>query len=718
MEKLSVKKPFTVLVATIIIIAMGFVSLTHLSMDLLPEIDLPYLIVITAYPGASPEKIEDSVTVPIENTLGTINGIKNVSSTSSEDYSVVQLEFEDGTDMNAATVRVSGALNQLESSLPDGAMTPSILEISLDMFATMYVAVEKDGYDIYELTDFVNYEVIPYISRQEGVASVTTVGLVEKSIQVELSQDKIDALNEDILQKTNDSLADAQEMLDDANEQLEDAQAELDSAQAGFGNTLSSTLFSQLNLQSGDMADDLKDGISLLRQRLSALSSGLDSASTTADSSLATAQENVDDTLETLNAAIKLQTDAQEILTAAQENADTTQANLDASTFAQDSEEYLALLQTVTDAQTDLQLAQDTYDQASEEVASAQTAYDSAVAALTQASMEGLGLTPEQAATLMEDIADLNDDLSDASDNINGDTVTDLVSTTTNLASLLARASNIITQIRNADPLGTMADSLDNADSSLSGVSDMVDSIPEMITGLQTMTSGLTQAQLDAAVAFSTASVQLSDARTQLDAAQAQYDAAREEALKSANVDDFITPQTLSQLIYAQNFSMPIGYIDDEEDNSWLLRVGDEFGSAEDIASSLLMDNDIIGTIRLEDIADITVIDNADDSYTKLNGSDGIILCIYKSSSAGTNDVSKLCNKAFDTLAEDNPGMHTINLVDQGVYISMIVESVFQSIIIGALLAIIILAIFLRDVKPTIVVAISIPLSVLLAIVL
>ncbi|MBR6483974.1 MAG: efflux RND transporter permease subunit, partial [Clostridiales bacterium] len=179
-----------------------------------------------------------------------------------------------------------------------------------------------------------------------------------------------------------------------------------------------------------------------------------------------------------------------------------------------------------------------------------------------------------------------------------------------------------------------------------------------------------------------------------------------------------ITPQTLSQLIYAQNFSMPIGYIDDEEDNSWLLRVGDEFGSAEDIASSLLMDNDIIGTIRLEDIADITVIDNADDSYTKLNGSDGIILCIYKSSSAGTNDVSKLCNKAFDTLAEDNPGMHTINLVDQGVYISMIVESVFQSIIIGALLAIIILAIFLRDVKPTIVVAISIPLSVLLAIVL
>ena len=697
---------------------MGFVSLTHLSMDLLPEIDLPFLIVITAYPGASPEKIEDTVTVPIENTLGTINGVKNVSSSSSDDYSLVQLEFEDGTDMNAATVRVSGALNQLESSLPEGTMTPNILEISLDMFATMYVAVEREGYDIYELTDFVNYEVIPYISRQDGVASVTTVGLVEKSIQVELNQDKIDDLNEDILEETNDALADAQEMLDDANESLDDAQSQLDSAQAGFGDTFSSALFSQMDIQSEDMADDLKDGIALLRDRLSALSDGLDSASTSTDASLSSAQDRVDSTLETLNAALKLQTDAQEILTAAQENAATTQTNLDESTFAEDSAEYLALLQAVSDAQTDLTLAQQSYDEASDEVASAQADYDDAVEALTQASMEGLGLTPEQAALLIEDINDLNEDLDDASDDINGDSVTDLVTSTTNLASLLSRASLIIGQIRTADPLGSMADSLDNADESLAGMNDMVDSIPEMLTGLQTMTSGLTQAQLDAAVGFSTAAVQLADAKTQLDAAQAQYDAAREEALKNANVDDFITPQTLSQLIYAQNFSMPIGYIDDAEDNSWLLRVGDEFGSAEDIASSLLMDNDIIGTIRLEDIADISVIDNANDSYTKLNGSDGIILCVYKSSSSGTNDVSKLCNKAFETLSEEYPGMHTINLVDQGVYIDMIVESVFQSIIIGALLAIVILALFLKDVKPTIVVAISIPLSVLLAIVL
>ena len=89
MEKLSVKKPFTILVAVIAVIALGAVSLTRLPLDLLPEISLPYLIVITAYPGASPEKIEEQVTKPIENSLGTISGVENVSSTSSDSYSIV-----------------------------------------------------------------------------------------------------------------------------------------------------------------------------------------------------------------------------------------------------------------------------------------------------------------------------------------------------------------------------------------------------------------------------------------------------------------------------------------------------------------------------------------------------------------------------------------------------------------------------------------------------
>ena len=720
MERLSVKKPFTVLVAIIAVIALGFVSLSKLTMDLLPEIDLPYLIVITPYPGASPEKVEDTVTIPMENALGTVNGVANVSSSSNENYSLVQLEFEDGTDMNSAMVRLTSALNQLESSLPDDVGTPSVMEISFDMLATMYVAVEVDDYDIYQLTDFVNNDVIPYISREDGVASITTVGLVEQSIQVELNQDKIDEVNDRILTETNETLADAQEQLDDANEALDEAQEQLDEAQSNFGSTMSSAIFSQLDLQAPGIASDLRSGINDLRSRLSEISDSLDDFNDGQMTTLAEAQEAFDQAADALEQAADAQEQLLEELNEAQENYDNAGAALEEAEADPDldrnSQEYLDKVNAFAEAAAALEQANAAYGEGSEEVAAAQAQYDEALAALNEAN--AASVDPAVIEEYQNRIAQLQSSLDDASSGIDGSSFTDLVTTTRNIASVLQQTADLIQEIRDADSIGQLSSGLDTASDRLGTVSSTVASIPEMLNGLETMTSGVTQGQVDAAVAFSTASVQLSDARTMLDQAQAQYDAAKEQALESANIDMLVTPQTLSQIIYAQNFSMPIGYIDDQYDESWLLRVGEEFGSSEEIASTLLIDNEIIGTIRLEDIADITIIDNADESFTNLNGSDGIVLCIYKSSSSGTNAVSKSCNKAFEELCKQYPGMHTINLVDQGVYIDMIVGSVFQSMLVGALLAIIILALFLKDVKPTIVVAISIPLSVLLALVL
>lgn len=722
MERFSVKKPFTVLVAVIAIIALGFVSLSHLTMDLLPEMSLPYLIIVTTYPGASPDKVEDQVTVPIENALGTISGVENISSSSSENYSMVQMEFADGTDMNSAIVKVSGAINQLEGVLPEGAGTPSIMEISLDMLATMYVAVEVDGYDIYQLTDFVNNDVIPYVSRVDGVASITTVGLVEQSIQVELNQEKIDAVNDHILMETNDLLADAQQQLDDANEQLEEAQQQLDDAQSSFGDTMSSAIFSQLDAQAPGIANNLRTGIGDLRSRLAEISNGLGTLQQNADATISSLQATADQAAADLNAAA----DAQEQMSAALADAQATydeiqsavdQANNDPNTDF-NSPEYQQMLADLQAASAARDQAAADYGVASEEYAAAQTAYDEAAAAVSAATLQYAGVDASQVAQLQSDIENASALLDSLSSGIDGSSFTNLITSTRDIASALSQVSSILGRVRDADVLGDMATSLNNTDTQLANLSNTADSIPQMLDGLETMTGSLTQGQLDAAVGFSTAAVQLSDARTALDQAQAQYDAAKEEALKNANIDMLLSTSTLSQIIYAQNFAMPIGYIDDENDNSWLLKVGEEYQSSEEIASMLLIDNDIIGTVRLEDIADITVIDNANDSYTCLNGSDGIILCIYKSSSVGTNAVSRDCNAAFEELCKQYPGMHTVNLVDQGVYINMIVGSVFQSMGIGALLAIVILALFLKDVKPTIVVAISIPLSVLLALVL
>ncbi|MBR3532417.1 MAG: efflux RND transporter permease subunit [Clostridiales bacterium] len=720
MEKFSVKKPFTVLVAVIAIIALGAVSIVKLPLDLLPEFSLPYLIVITAYPGASPEKIEDQVSKPIENSLGTVSGVVNVSSTSSDSYSIVQLEFADDTDMNVAMVRVTSALNDLESSLPAGVMTPNIMEISLDMLATMYIAVERDDYDIYELTDFVNNDVVPYLSRQEGVASITTIGLVEKSIQVELNQDKIDALNERILRETNNSLADAQDQLDEAQEALDEAQSQLENAQSNFGNTMSSAIFSQIDGQAGGIADSLRENIDLIVSKLDQVEQGMIGIQNVQNAALSGSQSSVDAARANLDRATAFQIQLRNTLDEAQSISDRAREALERAASDPDfpPDEYNALVEADAIAAANLIAAQIAYDAGSAEVAAAQAAFDEANNALINASLELAGITPQEMTNLINDIDSLRNMFSQSSSTVNGSTAADLINTTRNLSSLMSQLSSVITRIRAADPAGSLNAQLVNLESQLQNLRGVADSIPEMLNGIQSGVGGITQGQLNAAVQFSTAAVGISDAQTALDQAQAQYDAAHESALESANADALIDPDTLSQLIYAQNFSMPVGYIDDANDQSWLLRVGEEFTSAEDIASALLLDNDTIGTVRLEDIADIVVIDTADDSYTKLNGSDGIILCIFKSSSAGTNEVSGECNDALAELSEMYPGFHSINLVDQGVYINMIIESVFQSMLIGALLAIIILALFLKDVKPTIVVAISIPLSVLFAIVL
>ena len=719
MERFSVKKPFTILVAVIVIIALGAVSLTHLSLDLLPEFSLPYLIVVTAYPGASPEKVEEQVTKPVENALGTISGVENVTSTSSENYSIVQLEFVDDVDMNVEMVRISSAINELESTLPSGVMTPNIMEISLDMLATMYIAVEREGYDIYELTDFVNNDVIPYLSRQDGVASITTIGLVEKSIQVELNQDKIDALNDRILRETNASLADAQNVLDDARDSLDEAQSELETAQSNFGATMSSALFSQFDGQTEQIASGLRDGIGNIVTRLDELSQGLAPLAQTQDAILNSAQQRVNATRAELDAAIAVEAQLARTLAEAQSIADSARAAQQSAEGSSISpEEYQALVEASARASADLIAAQAAYDQGSAEVATAQAAFDEANQALANATLMANGINPAEVAVLITDINNLRAMFTRTSSGVSGASINDLINTTRGIASLTTSLTDIIARVRAADPAGSLNTQIGNLETKLNEVNSLADSIPDLLTGLETATAGLTQGQLDAAVGFSTAAVRLSDAQTALDQAQAQYDEARESALESANADSLINAETLSQLIYAQNFSMPVGYIDDENDESWLLRVGEEFTSTEDISTALLIDNDIIGTVRLEDIADITVIDTAGDSYTKLNGSDGIILCVFKSSSSGTNEVSDACKTALDELADLYPGFHSINLVDQGVYIDMIIQSVFQSMLIGALLAIIILALFLKDVKPTIVVAISIPLSVLFAIVL
>ncbi len=656
MAKLSVKKPFTILVAVLICIILGFVSLTRMTTDLLPAMSLPYMVVVTTYAGASPDRVESEVAEPLEQALGTVSNVKNVMSVAAENYSMIQLEFEDGTNMDSAMVKVSSAVNQAKASLPDGVGTPNIMEISMNMIATMYLAVNKEGADVFELSDYVNDEVRPYLERVNGIASISNVGLVERSVQVELNQRKIDSVNDRILEKTNSALKDAKNKLEDAKDKVNDGQKQLEEQEGQFGSQIAQGLFGQLNADG--FKNQIQHSVSNAIGRLNELSGKIEQAEPILDQQLTdaagAAQENLNASIQRAGAlaAQSRSLSANDVQAAAAAGAVAAQqyfANLDMQTRIAES---IAQLQV-----------------ANEQIQNSQT-----IAELTQG-----------VSALMTSGADIN-----------------------SLAAMIAQV----------DMSGALTAPLDNTVTSLEGINRTAEALPTLLDGLENGVAALFQGQLSAAVGFSTATQQLSAAQAQLENALSVYNTQKNAALKNANINSLVSASTLSQLVYAQNFEMPAGYIDDQEDRSWLLKVGDEYESSGAISDALLADIDDIGTIRISDIADVTVIDNADASYTRLNGEPAVVLALFKGSTAGTNEVSRAANAAIQSLEQNGEGLHIVTLMDQGVYITQIVNDILMSMALGALLAVIVLALFLRDVRPTIIVGISIPLSVLFTIVL
>ena len=229
MSKYCVKKPYTVVVAVVMVIVLGVISFMNMVTDLLPAMELPYVVVVTTMPGASPEQVESQITAPLEAGLGTVNGVTNVTSTSSENVSTVVLEFDGGTNMDSAMVNLSTAVDQVRGALPDTAGNPMLLQISPDMLPVMIAAVDMEGMDVYQLTDFASETVIPAFERQAGVASVSGTGLVEKSVEIRLNEEKIEAINTKVLASVDEELADAKAELDDAQKKVEDGRAELES---------------------------------------------------------------------------------------------------------------------------------------------------------------------------------------------------------------------------------------------------------------------------------------------------------------------------------------------------------------------------------------------------------------------------------------------------------------------------------------------------------
>ena len=717
MEKFSVKKPFTILVMVVAIIILGFVSLSGMTTDLLPKMSLPYLLVITTYPGASPEKVESSVSEPVESALGSISGVKNVYSMSYENYGIVELEFADGTDMDSAMVKVSSALDSVKSALPEECGSPNIMEISMDMMASVYLAASYEGKDIQETSRFVEDTLIPYLERQEGVTSISDIGIVENSISVDLNQDKIDALNEKILAKTNDAFADAVDQLNDAKKQLLESEQKLaDSTQE--------LVDGQKDIDDGrTKLDDAQKELDEQKEKLEDAKGSLENQKKDTENKLATASQALDQ----LNA---LQTDLL-TLQAQEESLKATITQIEKSLKEQGK------------ATNDIPNVVDGLEKMSTFLTSSQmenmtvldsTDVNSALATSGSGmSLQSLGidkttwdaLTPEGRKELLQKTAagyQTQKELLSGYD----DYVSSLNSLQVEKAGVQAAVSTAEAELKKsgvsytdiekakieaAAGFGAASAQISSGQSALNSAQTTLDSNKESLDSAQDqITEGWDS--------IADAKKQLADGWDQYNTSLENFEAQKAEALRNANADQLVNMQTLSQLIYAQNFAMPAGYLDDAEDNSWLLKVGSNYESVDELSNIVLTNIEDIGDVRLCDVADITVIDNADDSYARLNGQSAVVLSVFKSSTAGTNEVSKNIAAAISELEGQYPGLSVLTLMDQGDYITMIINGVLQSMIVGAALAILILALFLKDVKPTIVVAVSIPLSVLTALIL
>ena len=256
--KFSVKKPYTVLVAVVLVIVLGVVSFTKMSTDLLPSISLPYVIVMTTYPGASPETVEMVVTKPVEASMATVSNIEEISSVSSENYSVVILEFAQSTDMNAASLEIRENLDQIKSYWSDSVGNPIIMKLNPDMLPVMIAAVGGVGMTDAEVSEMTQNTVIPELESIEGVASASATGLLEESVNVIIRQEKIDAINVKVFGYIDDEMKDAEKELADARQEIIDGQAEINDAKAELEDSKKELVDSQKELD--DSRTELKDG--------------------------------------------------------------------------------------------------------------------------------------------------------------------------------------------------------------------------------------------------------------------------------------------------------------------------------------------------------------------------------------------------------------------------------------------------------------------------
>ena len=542
MAKFSVKRPLTVFVVVLAVVVLGIVAYLRMTPDLLPNMDFPYVIIVTADPGASPEAVEEEITRPMEQSMATLDQIKEVTSTSQNSASMVMLEFEDGVNMDTISVDIQQKISVLEGQWSDTVGTPYVLKINPSMIPVMVAAVSREGSDVYALSDLVTDELTGKLEGVSGVASVTVSGALTRQAHVILDQEKMEALSAKLADAVKAQLKKAEGKLYAAKQQVEDGEKALSDAKRAAADSVAGTV--------GDSVDEVYKNLKELYDKL-----------------------------------------------------------------------------------------------------------------------EGLDI-----------------------DDLVGGFITDPDGTLKQLNDLLDTLKSSI---------GKLMKELESG--KLEG--DISDFLVQMMDGMSQMTG---------------AELQLSQAKSQIESGLKQLREAYDKVESQTDLGGLLSIATVSGLLTAQNFSMPAGYIDDNSGVSYMVSVGQKFENSTELENMVLFDLGLEGVdpITLGDVATVVVTDDSDQLYTKLDDENGILLSFNKQSNYATAAVSNNLTDRFRELESQYEGLTFVPLMDQGDYIYLIVETILSSLLWGALFSVVVLFLFLRDWRPTVITLLSIPVSVIFAVVL
>lgn len=696
-SKFSVKKPYTVLVGVLLIIVLGVVSLTRMTTDLLPDMSLQYALIITTDMGASPEKVEMEVTAPIEAAMATTTGIKNVGSMSYNSYSIVTCEYDQNVNMDSVVIEIQQSLDQLSGYWGDNIGTPMIMRINPDMLPVMTAAVDVEGMSALELADYVDNELSPALESLEGVASVSASGQLEETVVITLDQTKIDAVNTLVRKEIGGEFSGHQSEIDDAIAEIEKGRETMKNGSGAVTDAFDQAIKGkeQLLKAEGELSEQLaklKEQRDEVQQLLNTVGPILElraqsiQALADAEKSLPGQEKKVQE----LEAALEKQTaESAPVLAKLNEEKAELEAKLQEAEaqFGTDSAEYKELQEKLNSKNLEIAGEEAKVAQVKAELSAAQTAYEATKVIVDKGPQAWAAID----AQILEYAGKLN---------------------ATGMMSI--KTSEDIDKIKPA-----LEEALKKMDAGIEQMEEAMETLGDKKDELQTAVDTINTEAAKAAMEMAPAAAELSTAEAALENAKSALEDAKETAMDSADMTGILTVETLSKLIVAQNFDMPAGYAYDDN-TQYLVRVGESVGSIEELENLVLMDMgmDSVGLIRICDVANVEVLDNSDETYAVINGNPGIVLSFEKQTGYSTGEVTNRLLDKFDSLEKQVEGLNLTVLMDQGVYIDMIVNSVMENMIVGAILAVLVLIVFLKDWRPTVVIACSIPLSVITAIVL